>query len=340
CPIHKKPVETIKEEVYFFKLSQYQSKIIQLIESDQVKIRPFERKNEVLGFLQHKLEDTAITRSKVEWGIPVPWDEKQTIYVWVDALLNYLSVVENPKFETQKPKLKEFWSPDLQLIGKDILRFHAVIWLGLLLSAKLKLPKQLYVHGFFTINKQKMSKSLGNVITIQELITKYGLDATRYLLISSFPFGKDGNFSFEELDRRYESELANELGNLVQRTVVLAKKLEVKFNPKNPDYCKKIQIKLKNIDFSGALQIIRNRIIKANQFVNKTKPWEFQDKISKSRDKKQKEIYQKELNSILNTLLQKVEKIAIDLASFMPDTSKIILAQLTTQNPIPLFPKK
>ncbi|KKP88956.1 MAG: Methionine-tRNA ligase [Berkelbacteria bacterium GW2011_GWA2_35_9] len=238
CPIHKKPVENVKEAVYFFKLSQYQDKIIQLIESDEVKIRPLERKNEVLGFLQNKLEDTAISRSKVEWGIPVPWDKEQTIYVWVDALLNYLSVIQNPKSEIRNPKHKEFWSPDLQLIGKDILRFHGVTWLGLLLSAELELPKELFAHGFFTINKQKMSKSLGNIISIQELINKYGLDATRYLLISSFPFGNDGDFSFEELDRRYESELANELGNLVQRTVVLAKKFTIKFNPENPDYCR------------------------------------------------------------------------------------------------------
>ena len=347
CPIHEKQVESVKENVYFFKLSKYQEKIIELIKTDQVKIRPLERKNEVLGFLANKLEDTAISRSQVEWGIKVPWDEKQTIYVWVDALLNYLSVIEQLKVKSEKLKvdgstsinqelrtknleLNKYWAPDLQLIGKDILRFHAVIWIGLLLSAELELPRELFVHGFFTVDKQKMSKTLGNVITVQELIKKYGstsspqagIDATRYLLISSFPFGNDGDFSFEELDRRYESELANGLGNLVQRTVVLAKKFDVKFNPKNPDYCKKIQAKLKNIDFDGALEIIRDRIVEANQFINQTKPWESGDK------------------EIIRKLQQKLEKIAYDITPFMPATSQKIIEQLKSGKAKPLFPKK
>lgn len=315
CPLHKKKPEKIQEEVYFFKLSKYKEKILASVGTDKFQILPQERKNEVLSFLKQELEDTAVSRTKVSWGISVPWDKKHIIYVWFDALLNYLSALEINK----SPNI---WPPDVQLIAKDILRFHAIIWPAILLAAGLELPKILFVHGFFTVNKQKVSKSLGNVITPQELIDRYGVDAARFLLISAFPFGSDGDFSFDDLDKRYNAILANDLGNLVQRAVVLAQKNNIKFIPKNPQYSEKIKAQLEKIDFYSACEQIKKAIVEANVFVNETKPWETKDKKT------------------IAELLNKIEKISVDLKPFMPTVGEKILTQLKTLQPEILFPKK
>ncbi|TSC92528.1 MAG: methionyl-tRNA synthetase [Candidatus Berkelbacteria bacterium Licking1014_85] len=322
CPLHKTRVEKIQEKVYFFKLSKYQDEIIELIQTDKIEILPTNRKNEVLGFLKQKIEDTAISRSQVEWGIPVPWDPSQTIYVWVDALLNYLSAVNNSRIlEFSNSQLSELWPPDLQLIGKDILRFHAVIWPGLLLSAEYDLPKKIFVHGFFTVNGQKMSKSLNNVITSSELIERYGVDATRYLLISAYPFGNDGDFSIAELDKKYNADLSNGLGNLVQRAIVLAQKFKVEFIEKKLSASVELNDYFENVNFTEAINFIKKNINNANKFVNDTKPWETGDKY------------------IIAELLQKIAQIAIDLKPFIPSTCERILAQLKTRKPEILFPK-
>ena len=191
CPFHHHEPVTLSEDCYFFKLSAFQKPLLQMIDKGEWVIEPEERRNEVLGFLKsEKLEDLAISRKKVKWGIEFPWDKEHTIYVWIDALFNYLSGIG---WEGDIKKLSEFWPPEVQLIGKDILRFHAVIWPAFLLALELPLPKKLYAHGFFTINGQKMSKSLGNVIDPEELTSTFGADATRWLIISGFPFGQDGD---------------------------------------------------------------------------------------------------------------------------------------------------
>lgn len=235
CPDHRIPPVVHKEENYFFKLSKYKDVIYEKINSDEIKIFPETRKNEILGKLQLEVEDVSISRKTLKWGISLPFDSEQTVYVWIDALINYLSGIDY--FGIKGESLEKFWPADLHLIGKDILWFHAVIWPALLLSLKLPLPKQILAHGFFTINGQKMSKTLGNVIKPKQLVDLFGVDATRMLLISNFPLGIDGDFSLEVLKERYNTELANNLGNLVTRTFGMLEKyfsnsLEVKLPSK------------------------------------------------------------------------------------------------------------
>lgn len=323
CPIHKKPVEKIKEKVWFFKLSAFGDQIINLIESGALKIFPAERRNEVLSFIKGGLEDIAISRSKVEWGIPLPWDKSQTVYVWVDALLNYYSA---PIIAGQ-----EIFPPDIQLIGKDILRFHAVIWPALLLAADLPLPKQLVVHGFFTIDGRKMSKSLGNTIRPAELVDQFGVDGARYLLLSQFPFGGDGDFSLEKLTTAYNARLANDLGNLLQRVLVLINKNKINIQPSpTPLRCAGVDVLLEQFNFDGALAEIFQLASNANVEIDHEKPW----KLAQLKTQSGK------LKTVLTSLYCQLETIAVSLAPFLPGTSEKILAQLKTLKPEPLFPKK
>ncbi len=220
CRIHLKEPEEVNEENYFFKLSKYSDEIKELIEKDEVKIIPQEKKNEMLSFIKASLpagrqglEDVSFSRPSkdLKWGIPVPGDDSQTIYVWADALVNYLLP-------------EKYWPADIHCLGKDILRFHATIWLGMLLSLKLPLPKSIFVHGFITSDGQKMSKSLGNVVSPFELIEKYGADAVRYFLLREIPSTEDGDFTIEKFENRYNADLASGLGNLVARVITLAYK--------------------------------------------------------------------------------------------------------------------
>jgi methionyl-tRNA synthetase len=234
CPTHKKPVEVIKEENYFFKLSNYQSFFVELLKNGQatwngnkhrVQIVPEERRNEMLAFAE-KLEDFSISRSVARaehWGVPVPSDESQVMYVWVDALSNYITGLG---FADNDADYHRFWENSdarTHVIGKDIVRFHSIYWLAFLLSAGLPLPTEIFVHGFFTVEGEKMSKSIGNVIHPDSLIEKYGLDATRYLLLRDLPLVGDGDISMSRLDERYD-ELADGLGNLVGRVAAMAEK--------------------------------------------------------------------------------------------------------------------
>src|SRR3989338_1238440 len=223
CPDHKTKPEKVKEKNWFFKLSDYGELIKEKIQSGEFVIAPVERKNEVLAFLDSGLEDIAISRPNVKWGIPLPWDPSQTVCVWVEALFNYVSALGFPDGENYK----KFWPVDLQLMGKDIIRFHCVIWPALLAAAGLAWPRKIFAHGFFTIGGQKMSKSLGNVLDPQALAQKYSPDALRYFLLREVPFGQDGDVSEEKLRSRYEGDLANGLGNLFSRvTTLIAQKLE------------------------------------------------------------------------------------------------------------------
>ncbi|MDA1334502.1 MAG: methionine--tRNA ligase [bacterium] len=224
CPDHNKKPELIEEENYFFKLSKYSDQIYKLIESDEYEVRPKARKNEVLAFIKDGIEDISFSRPSkdIPWGIPVPSDPEHTMYVWCDALTNYISAL-GYGLDNEK-EFDNYWPADVHLIGKDILRFHALIWPGMLLAAKLPIPKMLYVHGMIISGGQKMSKTIGNVIDPNEIVNEYGVDAFRYFLMREIPFGDDGDFTKERFADVYEGSLAHGLGNLLSRTTAMIQK--------------------------------------------------------------------------------------------------------------------
>jgi len=230
CPDHNRKCEIHEEDAYLFALSKYQNQLETLISNDSILIRPESRKNEVLSFIRGGLDDIAISRKKekVSWGIDLPFDNTQTTYVWIDAFLNYLTGLGWPE---DKKQTEKFWPADVQLMAKDIIRVHATIWQAMLLALDLPTTKQLFVHGYFTINGKKMSKSLGNVLEPNDLVKKFGADAVRYAVLREFPFGEDGDISEEKIMGRYNSDLANGVGNLFNRVLTLA---EMYFDSKVP----------------------------------------------------------------------------------------------------------
>ena len=222
CPDHQIKPEKIKEENYFFRLTKYKKQLKKAYEDGIIKIKPASRTNEVVAMLEDS-EDVSFSRPSKDltWGIPVPGDDTQTIYVWADALTNYLSAIGYGRNDD----FKKFWPADVHVIGKDILRFHTIIWPAMLLSAGLELPKSLFVHGFITVDGEKMSKTVGNVIDPIELVKKYGVNPVRYYLLREIPSDEDGDFSYKKLEARYNGDLANNLGNLISR---VAKLIEIK----------------------------------------------------------------------------------------------------------------
>jgi len=303
-------IEKISEENYFFKLSKYSDKIIELIKKDKLKIRPKKWKNDFLSLVKDGITDVSFSRDKkyLPWGVPVPGDNNQVMYVWCDALTNYLTGIGYPN-----KKYKEFWPADIHVVGKDMLRFHAGIWPGMLLSAGLPLPKEIIVHGFLTVDNKKMSKSLGNVVSPLELRKKYDSDTIRYLLIRETPFGDDGDFSETTLIERHNNELANKLGNLVSRTTALAQKLGIKKTQNN--LLKKLNLKQIEKDFDNyqldrALNEIFAFIDTCNEYVQDKKPWETKD------------------SKVLYELIDSIKTIAILLSPFIPETAEKIAKQL------------
>lgn len=317
CPVHKTKCQGVYEDVYFFKLSKYQNLIVEIIKKDKIKIEPQAKKNEITKFLtSQKLQDLAISRSKVEWGIPVPWDKSQTIYVWVDALLNYITGSRGN------------WPPYLHLIGKDIFRFHCIIWPALLLAAGIELPRKIFIHGFLTVGGEKLSKTRGNVINPLEIVKVYGVDALRYFLFREVPFGQDGDFSIERFEKRYKADLANDLGNLVQRTIIMANKYQIKWTYKlvgKPFH--QIDRAIENLEFHQALEWIWQMITEANQKIDIEKPWA----LAKEDPKK--------LNEVISQLLETLSHIAFIIDPFMPETSWSIVEQLKSRKPYVLFPR-
>ena len=271
-------IEELSEENYFFKLSKYSKKIVGLIKNDKLKISPSQWKNDFLGLIKGGLQDVSFSRDTkyLSWGIPVPKDSTQVMYVWADALSNYLTGIGYPD-----KKFEKYWPADVHIVGKDMLRFHAGIWPGMLLSAGLPLPKELAVHGFLTIDGKKMSKSTGNVVSPLKLLKKYNADTIRYFLMRSIPFGQDGNFSEKEMIARHNNELANKLGNLVSRVAGLVEKhgtekcenrLIKKLNEK------KIEKLFDNYEFDKVLNEIFAFIDGCNEYVQSKKIWETKDK--------------------------------------------------------------
>jgi methionyl-tRNA synthetase len=333
CPDHNRPYEKIKEDNYFFKLSAFNDQIKQAIESDELKVIPNSRKNEILAVIKEGLEDISVSRpkEKINWGVPVPGDDNQVMYVWFEALMNYITVIGYPEHSD----FKTFWPADVQVVGKGILRFHAAIWPGILLALGLPLQKILYVHGYVTIAGGKMSKSLGNSISPNEIIQKYGVDAFRYYFLRHIPSYGDGDFTWERLEAAYNSELADQLGNAVSRTGAMITKYQQGMIGDIPeashDYAQ-YEEALANCQFDRALDEVWEQVRGLNQYIDETKPWE----VAKTNDSNH-------LREVLAYMVSSLLEIAELLEPFLPDTSAKIKDVFSTGMlkplPGPLFPK-
>uniref|UniRef100_A0A7C4M5F6 Methionine--tRNA ligase n=1 Tax=candidate division CPR3 bacterium TaxID=2268181 RepID=A0A7C4M5F6_UNCC3 len=327
CPNHDKKPEVVEEKNYFFKLSNYKEKIKELLEKEELKIYPKHRTKEIINIL-NELEDFSISRprEKLSWGVSVPGDEDQTMYVWFDALSNYLTGVD---FDLNSEKFKKYWPADVHVIGKDIIRFHAIYWPAMLLSFGIDLPKSILVHGFVNVGGKKMSKSIGNVIDPEEALGRHGVDPLRYFLIREIPTTDDGDFSFERFDERYESDLANSLGNLVSRVTNIAEKNGIEFRIMNQESRIDLEEYFREYKLDRALEAIWEKVYEANKYVDETKPWSIKDDPEK-------------LDLIINNLLNSIKNIAEALTPFMPETAKKILKIFESEKIVksePLFPK-
>ncbi len=317
CPEHKTKPELVSEENYFFRLSKYQAQLLDFYATHEDFVAPANRFNEVKSFVERGLEDVSFSRElkpdAEPWGIPVPKDPGQAIYVWADALVNYISAVGIEGWEEHPA--------DIHAVGKDILRFHAVIWPAMLMSAGLPLPGQVIANGFITANGVKMSKSLGNGVDPLDLAARYGVDATRYFLLREIPYGEDGDFSEEKMKERYNADLANGLGNFAARVSTLAEKemlknseMDVDFKKTIADMDRAVREKLGAFKFNEALAAIWSAISFGDRYVNEKKVWEIKNPGERSR--------------ALFNLVSLLESVAATLASFMPETSKKITAAI------------
>jgi len=329
CYEHKgtKPDEVV-EENYFFRLSKYQKFLEDLIENNKLRIIPEFRKNEALSFVKKGLEDFSVSRSKKRaknWGVEVPDDRDQIIYVWFDALNIYQSGIG---FFWKDKLYKSLWPADLHIIGKGILRFHAVYWIAILKSAGLKLPKSIFVHGYLTVDGAKMSKTLGNVIDPSEIISKYGSDAVRFYLLKEIPSFSDGDFSERRFKEVYNSDLANGLGNLIARTAKLLEINKVKIGKNDiKAFSKEVNSYLSEYKFDQAIKIIWDKITDLDKYIQDNTPWVESDKLSAGFWEK---------------LIIGIRQIAFDLQPFIPETAGKIIRQfegLSIRSATPLFPR-
>lgn len=327
CPEHLTEPEWVEEENYFFRLSKYRKNIENLIVTGELKILPQSRKNEVLSFIRTGLEDFSISRSKKRaknWGIPVPDDASQVVYTWYDALNVYQTAVG---FGYDDKIWEKWWPADVHIIGKGILRFHAVYWIGMLLSAKLPLPKSIFVHGYISSGGVKMSKSLGNVINPFEVVKKFGVDATRYYLLREIPAYSDGDFTFERFKELYNADLANGLGNLIARVAKLCESSNAVFPKTETSFFSELEVYLKEFKFDFALELLWEQIKKADLIISLEEPW------SLPKD---------QLGERLKVYVRDIRKIAFNLQPFLPETSEKILEQFRgpkIKSQPPLFPR-
>ncbi len=313
-PDHPQAYQRLEEENYFFKLSKYTDQIRVALESGAFEVVPKTRKHEILSVLREGLEDISISRpkEKLDWGVPVPGDSGHVMYVWCETLMNYITVLGYPEYAD----FTKFWPANVQVVGKDILRFHAAIWPAMLLGLGLELPKQLYVHAHVTMNGEKMSKSIGNVVAPKEILDKYGTDPFRYYFLRHIPSYEDGDFSWEKMESAYNNELANELGNTVQRTLAMIQKYQNgligEIPPAGHDDVP-VHEAVNACKFDRALDLIWEQVRGLNQYIDEEKPWE----IAKAGDKEH-------LQEVLAYQVGCLLEIADLLEPFLPETSEKI----------------
>lgn len=323
CPDHQKPLTEVSEENYFLRMDDFAEKITRAIETDEMKITPAFRKKEFLNLVKNGMPDVSISRPRksLTWGVAVPGDENQVIYVWIDALSNYITVLGYPDSDTYK----DWWPASLQVVGKDILRFHAGIWPAILMGLDLPLPKEILVHGYITADGEKMSKTVGNVVDPFEVIAKYGVDAFRYYFTRHIPTMDDGDFSWTKMNEAYNNELANELGNLVSRVATMCEKYGISSEFDSSDYHQNLakfagfseerfSELMDQLEFGSALEHAWKLVQGANRFIDEAKPWE----LAKTDFDK--------LQEVMRVLIVALRTIAEKLAIFMPATSAEILA--------------
>ena len=319
CPIHNRPVDWVEEKNWFFPLSKWAPKLLELYDADPDFVRPRARYNEARSMIAGGLEDVSFTRASVSWGIPVPWEPSQTVYVWVDALLNYRTAQE---YGLGRDVTSEFWPTSLHLMAKDILRLHGIIWPAMLLAAGYEAPRGLFVHGYFTFGGQKMSKTLGNVIDPFQVIDLLGADALRFYLMREVQWGQDGDVRWEGLHRRYEGELANDLGNLVSRATAMIVRYREGRVPEGRNALEPVHesvaARLDAVDLSGALEEIWTLVRSANRFVEEQQPWV----LARSHEPEQVQA----LDAALYTLADTVRSLAVMLYPYIPASAEKILA--------------
>lgn len=322
CPNHNVRPQIISEKNYFFNLKKYLPELKRKIDEGELVILPESKRNEVLGLFKQEISDFSISRSSLKWGIPLPWDESQVAYVWADALSNYITALGYGS--SDESNLEKFWPADVHVVGKDIIKFHCIFWPAMLLAAGLPVPKTVYAHGFFTVDGQKMGKSMGNIIDPFNLIKEFGTDAVRYLLLSQFPFGQDGDIKASQFVIQYNSDLANGVGNFSSRVTSMAEKYFAGIIPARDTELKneveklwlEYESALDVFQVDGAIETIKKMQSLGDNYVEKNKPWE----LAKNNPQR--------LAEVIYNLLEVLHHLGLMLWPVMPETSGKIMQAL------------